>query len=307
MTRAQLAAACALDALVGDPPAWPHPVHAFGAVIDAADRRRDAGSPPWRQFAEGALLTVALAGSAVLTGRFLERRAALPAIVLGAATLAARSLDDAVAAVQHALERDDLATARVKLACIVGRDVADLAAPDVAAAALESLAESFCDGVVAPLFWLRTGGLGAALAFKAISTLDSLIGHREEQYLWFGRVAARADDVANFIPARLAVAAIVLAALTQADRRRRAYAVITTALRDAPAHRSPNGGWPEAALAGALGVRLGGAVSYDGIVTSRPVLGAEFRSPVVADLAAGRALIIRAALLVSLAVVVSAR
>jgi adenosylcobinamide-phosphate synthase len=307
MTRAQLAAACALDALVGDPPAWPHPVHAFGAVINAADRRRDAGAPPWRQFAEGALLTVALAGSAVLTGRFLERRAALPAIVLGAATLAARSLDDAVAAVQYALERDDLATARVKLARIVGRDVDHLDAPAIAAAALESLAESFCDGVVAPLFWLRTGGLGAALAFKAISTLDSLIGHREEPYLWFGRVAARADDVANFIPARLAVAAIVLAALTQADRRRRAYAVITTALRDAPAHRSPNGGWPEAALAGALGVRLGGAASYDGIVTSRPVLGAEFRSPVVADLAAGRALIIRAALLVSLAAVVSAR
>jgi adenosylcobinamide-phosphate synthase len=301
MTRAQLAAACALDALVGDPPAWPHPVNAFGAVIIAADRRRDASATPLRQFADGAVLTMALAGAAALTGAWLERRAALPAIVLGAATLAARSLDDAVAAVEHALERDDLATARVKLARIVGRDVAHLDASGIAAAALESLAESFCDGVVAPLFWLRTGGLGAALAFKAISTLDSIVGHREPPYLWFGRVAARADDVANFIPARIAVAAIACAALT------RGAVAIGTALRDAPAHRSPNAGWPEAALAGALGVRLGGDASYDSVVTARPVLGGEFRAPGVADLVAGRALIVRAALLVSVTAVVSAR
>jgi len=307
MTRAQLAAACALDALIGDPPAWPHPVNVFGALIDVADRRRDACAAPWRQFAEGALLTVGLAGAAALTGTLLERRATLPAIVLGAATLAARSLDDAVGAVQHALERDDLAMARMKLGCIVGRDVAHLDAPGVAAAALESLAEGFCDGVVAPLFWLRAGGLGAALAFKAISTLDSLIGHREAPYLRFGRVAARADDVANFIPARIAAAAIVCAALTQADPRRRAPAAFRTALRDAPAHRSPNGGWPEAALAGALGVRLGGDASYGGTVTSRPVLGAEFRAPAVADLAAGRTLIVRAVFFVSVAAVASAR
>jgi len=296
-----LAAACALDALVGDPPAWPHPVNAFGAVINAADRRRDASATPLRQLADGAVLTVALAGVAALTGALLERRAALPAIVLGAATLAARSLDDAVAAVEYALERNDLATARVKLACIVGRDVAHLDSSGIAAAALESLAESFCDGVVAPLFWLRTGGLGAALAFKAISTLDSIIGHREPPYLWFGRVAARADDVANFIPARIAVAAIACAALA------RGAVAIGTALRDAPAHRSPNAGWPEAALAGALGVRLGGDASYDGAVTPRPVLGGEFRSPGVVDLAAGRDLIVRAAFLVSVAAVVSAR
>jgi adenosylcobinamide-phosphate synthase len=305
--RLQLAAACALDALVGDPPAWPHPVNAFGAVIDAVDRWRNACAAPWRQFAEGALLTVALAGTAAYTGIVLERRAALPAIVLGAATLAARSLDDAVAAVQHALERDDLATARANLARIVGRDVEYLDATGIAAAALESLAESFCDGVIAPLFWLRAGGLGAALAFKAISTLDSLIGHREAPYRWFGRVAARADDVANFIPARIAAAAIVCAALTQADPRRRAPAAFTTALRDAPAHRSPNGGWPEAALAGALGVRLGGDASYGGTVVTRPVLGAEFRIPAVADLAAGRNLIVRAAFFASVAAVVSAR
>jgi len=305
MTRVQLAAACALDALIGDPPAWPHPVNAFGAVINAVDARRDAQAPPWRQVAEGALLTAGLSGAAAVAGSLCERRA-FPAVVLGAATLAARSLDDAVAAVQHALERNDLAAARANLARIVGRDVDGLDAGGVAAAALESLAESFCDGVVAPLFWLRAGGLGAALAFKAISTLDSIVGHRNARHRWFGCVAARADDVANFIPARIAAGAIVLAALTHGDGRG-AYAAGTTALRDAPAHRSPNGGWPEAALAGALGVRLGGDAGYGGAVTPRPLLGAAFRSPVPADLAAGRELIVRAALLAALAVVVSAR
>ncbi len=307
MTRAQLAAACALDALLGDPPGWPHPVHAFGAVITAVDRRRDAQAGRRRQFAEGALLTAALAGAAALTGAVLERRAAFPAVILGAATLAARSLDDAVAAVQHELVRGDLGAARGKLACIVGRDVADLDAPAVAAAALESLAEGFCDGVTAPLFWLRAGGLGAALAFKAISTLDSVIGHREAPYTWFGTVAARADDVANFVPARIAAAAIALAALTFADGGERARAAVATALCDAPGHRSPNAGWPEAALAGALGVRLGGAAAYGGVVSARPVLGAAFPDPVVADLAGGRQLIARAGLLACAAAVLSAR
>lgn len=300
MTRAQLAAAIALDALVGDPVSWPHPTHAFGAAIDAVDRRRNAGAAPWRQVLDGTLLTVALAGVAAGAGYAVERRSSPPAIVLAATTLAARSLDDAVAAVQRALERDDLAAARSALGAIVGRDVAHLDAPSVVAAALESLAESFCDGVVAPLLWLRAGGLGAALAFKAISTLDSMIGHREAPYTWFGKFAARADDVANFVPARVAAAALVVAGGDAAS-------ALATALRDAPAHRSPNAGWPEAALAGALRVRLGGDAIYGGIVARRPLLGAEFRLPQVADLAAGRRLIVCAALVVAAAVLLSAR
>jgi adenosylcobinamide-phosphate synthase len=300
MTRTQLAAACALDALIGDPPSWPHPARAFGAAIDAVDRRRDTAAAPRRQLLDGALLTIVLAGVAAGTGYAVERRSSPLAIVLGATTLAARSLDGAVAAVQRALARDDLAAARRALGAIVGRDVDRLDAPAVVAAALESLAESFCDGVVAPLLWLRAGGLGAALAFKAISTLDSMIGHPEAPYTWFGRCAARADDVANFIPARIAAGALVLAG---GDGR----AALATALRDAPAHRSPNAGWPEAALAGALRVRLGGAATYDGVVTARPVLGAEFEPPCIAHLAAGRRLVVRATLVVAGAVLASAR
>jgi adenosylcobinamide-phosphate synthase len=307
VTREGLAAACALDVLIGDPPGWPHPVRVFGAAIGVVDRSRNRRAPAERQFLEGAVLTVVLAGAAAAVGAVIERHAALPTVVLAAATLAARSLDDAVAAVGDALARGDLDAARASLAHIVGRDVAHLDETAVAAAALETLAESFCDGVVAPLFWLRAGGLGAALAFKAISTLDSMIGHPEAPYTWFGRVAAHADDVANYVPARIAAAAIALAAHTRTNGHADARTAMATALRDAPAHRSPNGGWPEAALAGALRVRLGGDVAYDGIVTQRPLLGAAFRVPVAADLAAGRQLIVRAALLAAAVAVVSAR
>jgi len=303
----QLALACALDAVLGDPAGWPHPVRVFGGLIDAADRRRDRAAAPARQLFEGAALTLTLVAAAVLAGTVIERRFALAAVGLAATTLAARSLDDAVAAVERELLRGDLVAARMNLAQIVGRDVAELDESGVAAAALECLGESFCDGVVAPLFWLRTGGLGAALAFKAISTLDSMIGHPEPPYTWFGRFAARADDAANFLPARVAAVAIALAAFARANGVAAARASLATAWRDAPAHRSPNGGWPEAALSGAMGVQLGGPVSYDGVVTPRAVIGARLRAPVTADLAAGRQLIARAALLVACCVVMSAR
>jgi adenosylcobinamide-phosphate synthase len=134
-----------------------------------------------------------------------------------------------------------------------------------------------------------------------------MIGHPEAPYRWFGRIAARADDVANFIPARIAATAIALAALASANGRRDAHAAIVTALRDAPAHRSPNGGWPEAALAGALRVRLGGDASYDGVVTHRVLLGAAFRAPLGTDIAAGRELVARATLLTGVVAVLSAR
>jgi adenosylcobinamide-phosphate synthase len=306
MKRLQLAAVCALDAVLGDPPGWPHPVRVFGWLIDAADRRRDREHAPARQMLEGAALTVTLAAAAALTGTVVERRFPLPAVILAAATLAVRSLDAAVAAVEKELLRGDLVAARTNLAQIVGRDVAELDEAGVAAAALECLGESFCDGVVAPLFWLRAGGLGAALAFKAISTLDSMIGHPEAPYTWFGRFPARADDAANFLPARIAATAIALTALARANGVAAARASLATAWRDAPAHRSPNGGWPEAALAGALGVRLGGAVSYDGVVLPRAQIFAGARAPVAADLKAGRQLIAGAACLVTGVVVMSA-
>ncbi len=298
MRRVDLALACVLDLAIGDPPWSPHPVRLFGAVIARAERVRDADASPRRQLIEGAVLTTLLAAAAYGVGRNVARRSRAAGIIAAASTLAARDLDTAVARVQAALECEDIAAARAALSQVVGRDVERLDARGIAAAALETLAESFADGVVAPLFWLRVAGVGGATAFKAISTLDSMIGHRELPHTYFGRVAARADDVANYIPARIAAAAIVAAA-----RSPRAAAV---ARRDAAAHASPNGGWPEAALAGALGVRLGGDAWYDGVLASRAVLGAEFTPPYVADIARGRALLRRAAAIAAAVAIASA-
>jgi adenosylcobinamide-phosphate synthase len=170
---------------------------------------------------------------------------------------------------------------------IVGRDTAQLSESGVAAAALESLAESFNDGVVAPAFWLAMAGLPGLYAYKAINTADSLIGHLEPRWRAFGWAAARADDMANLIPARIAGALIALAG----------GGGWRTMLRDAPRHASPNAGWPEAAMAGALQVRLGGPAVYDGVPADRPVFGADGAAPRPEDLARGLAVYRRACVL----------
>jgi adenosylcobinamide-phosphate synthase len=162
------------------------------------------------------------------------------------------------------------------VAQIVGRDTSGLDESGVAAAALESLAESFNDGVVAPAFWFFLGGLPGLFAYKALNTADSLIGHREPRWRMFGWAAARADDLANLIPARIAGALLALAG----------GGGLLVMFRDAPKHASPNAGWPEAAMAGALGVRLGGPTAYDGVLHDRPVFGVG-GSPAISDLARG--------------------
>jgi adenosylcobinamide-phosphate synthase len=210
--------------------------------------------------------------------------------LLGAFGLAARSLYDHVAAVARALQADDLPAARSAVARIVGRDTQALDEHGVAAAALESLAESFNDGVVAPAFWFVVGGLAGLFAYKAVNTADSLIGHKEAPYRHFGWAAARTDDLMNLVPARIAGLLVALVA-------RRGWAVM---LRDAPRHASPNAGWPEAAMAGALQVRLGGPVSYDGVPHDRPVFGVG-AAPHVGDLRRGLRLYLAACAVLALA------
>ena len=155
-----------------------------------------------------------------------------------------------------------LADARAAVSHLVGRDPASLDGPGVARAGIESLAENFADGVVAPLFWYVLLGFPGLLAYKAINTLDSMIGHRDPRYWWFGRVAARADDAANWVPARLAAALLAGAALALPGASARA--ALRTAFRDARRHRSVNAGWPEAAMAGALGFSVAGPRRYGG-------------------------------------------
>lgn len=262
-------AAAALEALIGYPEALhrrvPHPVVWIGALIsklEAALNRAAWSDGARRLTGVATLLTIIFVSG--LTGWLLQSFGGpLVVAVVGTLGLAQRSLYQHVAAVLRPLQAGDLPAAREAVGMIVGRDVQRLDASEVAAAAIESLAESFNDGVVAPIFWFVVAGLPGLFVYKAVNTADSLIGHREPRWRAFGWASARFDDLLNLAPARLAGALIALAG-------RGGWSVM---VRDAPKHASPNAGWPEAAMAGALGVRLGGAAWYDGERTERPVFG----------------------------------
>jgi adenosylcobinamide-phosphate synthase len=206
--------------------------------------------------------------------------------LVGTVGLAQKSLFFHVRNVLQALRAGDLVAARQRVSLIVGRDTQQLTGSGVAAAALESLAESFNDGIVAPAFWFLLGGLPGLFSYKVLNTADSLIGHKEERWRAFGWAAARTDDVANLVPARIAGTLLVSAG----------FAGLLVMFKDASKHASPNAGWPEAAMAGALGVRLGGPTAYDGVVHDRPVFGTG-PSPEVTDLARGLRIYLIACLL----------
>lgn len=263
-----LAAAMILDALVGEPPSiWsrmPHPVVLFGRLVAWLDRRLNTGADRRRN---GVLAVLAL-GLATLPVPLLI--AALPfgwvLEILGCAILLAqRSLVEHVGAVAVALDRS-LGDGREAVARVVGRDPQSLDRAGVARAAIESAAENFSDGVVAPAFWFLLAGLPGIVLYKAVNTADSMIGHRNQRYQEFGRAAARLDDALNWIPARIAGLLICLAGLRPA--------ALTTMWRDAGLHRSPNAGWPEAAMAATLGLALAGPRIYGGVVTDDPYLNA---------------------------------
>lgn len=267
-------AALVVEAAVG----WPgwlyarvgHPVGGFARLIAACERRWNRPEMPARRRRILGVVTVGLLlATAVTAGLAIEAVAARTSlgwllVVLAAAPgLAQRSLYLHVRPVASALACGDLAAARRAVGYIVGRDTARLDAPGVARAAIESLAESFCDGIVAPLFWLLVGGLPGLWAYKAINTADSLIGHREPRWRAFGWAAARTDDLLNLLPARVSGLLLCLAA----GRGWR------TLWHDAGNHASPNAGWPEAAMAGALGLRLAGPIAYDGAVHAKAWIG----------------------------------
>lgn len=299
MSPILLAAAYALDRLIGDPPWLPHPVRWMGAAIAAGERvLRPAARGPATAFLAGAALTLGLVGLSYGGGLLALRElcrwspvvGAMALTYLAATTLATKDLLDETAAVVDRLLNGDLPGARRRVARIVGRDTEHLSESEVCRATVETLAESASDGVIAPLFYLAVGGVPAALAYKAVNTLDSCIGHADERYFWFGKFAARLDDVANLIPARLTAALIVAAAWLNGDDWRGALRVW---LRDAHRHASPNAGRPEAALAGALGVRLGGVNHYGGVPYATAFLGDARRPPDVAAVAAARRLVER--------------
>ncbi|NTV14746.1 MAG: cobalamin biosynthesis protein CobD [Desulfobulbaceae bacterium] len=272
----QIILALGLDALLGDPRWLPHPVRLVGRLAAWFERL-------WRRLLKNerragiatlilVLLVTGIVGGLLLwgAGKIHPRLGDLVAILMLYTCFAARDLLAHSRRVYEALKADDLAEARQRVALLVGRDTAELDQAGVVRACVESVAENSSDGIVAPLFWAVVGGPVGALIYKAISTLDSTFGYKNEQYRHFGWASARLDDLVNYIPARLAGVGLVAAALVcglDSDRAWRIYR------RDCGNHASPNSGHPEAAVAGALGLQLGGVSSYFGQQVAKPTMG----------------------------------
>ena len=278
-----LALALLCDAAAGDPD-WmyrrvPHPVVLMGRAIAALDRawNRPEHGDARRLFLGATATFVVLCGSGAIgmaLHAVLERLTAgwIVEAVLMSVLIAQRGLYRHVRDVADALHTGGLAAGRQAVARIVGRSTESLDEAGVSRGAIESLAENFSDGVVAPVFWAALFGLPGILAYKALNTADSMIGHRNRKYLHFGRVAARLDDAANFVPARLS--GILIAAAASFLTRLSGWAALRTMLTDGRTHRSVNAGYPEAAMAGALGIRLSGPRAYDGETAEEPWIGA---------------------------------
>ena len=254
-----------LDLLLGDPSWLPHPVVGFGKMISFGEKQLNKGS---HRMLKGALMAIFLIGFVFaitwficypLTSYFKLFTSILIFFCLAGTTLI-REVREVFRAVDRSLEEG-----RKQVARIVGRDTSELSAQEIRTAALETLAENLSDGVIAPLFWLAVGGVPAMMAYKMVNTLDSMIGYHTERYKDFGCWAARIDDIANFIPARLTALLMVLAAGKPQ--------LIGFVWRNGRKHASPNSGYPEAALAGALDCRFGGPHYYFGELFDKPYIG----------------------------------
>ncbi len=277
------------DLIVGDPEWAPHPVRWIGRSITRLEKRLRRGGPvePKTEQRRGAALTAIIVvgvylSSAILlyiAGRLWSPLFYILTVYMIWASISIKSLSGEAKGVLRALSRHGLEGdlgARSRLARIVGRDTGALGAEGIYRAVTESVAENTSDGIIAPLFYLALGGPPLMLSYKAVNTLDSMCGYKNERYKDFGLVPARLDDVANYIPARISAALIIAGALVLGHDWRSA---IGTAWRDGRKHPSPNAGVPEAAVAGALGIRLGGPASYGGILTEKPYLGTGQRTP----------------------------
>ncbi|AXC14399.1 Adenosylcobinamide-phosphate synthase [Acidisarcina polymorpha] len=276
-------AAWVIDQVAGDPEWFPHPVRMIGLATtlgEAALRPRRQSS--FFELLAGGTLTLAIVGASYCATRHVVQSANRTStglgiaveVLLGWTCLAGRNLQQEALLVTRALEVDDLPRARRQLARIVGRDTEHLDTAEICRALIETLAESASDGILAPIFYMAIGGAPLAMAYKAVNTLDSMIGHADTQYFYFGKAAARLDDAANFLPSRLTAACIIAtSALGRSADARAAWRIWRL---DGAKHKSPNAGQPESAMSGALHVQLGGDNTYAGEVVSMPRIGQEF-------------------------------
>jgi len=272
-----LPTAFALDAVVGDPRWLPHPVRWMGRAIEVLEPffRRHFPREIWAGlFFALSLILGCWALSTLLIGLAYRVHGLLGFLVetvLLFYCLSARSLAQAGMEIHQLLAAGQVDQARTQVAMIVGRDVERYQADDIARATVETVAENVVDGVLSPLFFAAIGGAPLAIAYKMVNTLDSMVGYKNPRYLLFGKAAARIDDVANFLPARLAVLLIGMAARIRVGLSGRQ--ALVTAWREGTHHASPNAGYPEAAFAGALGVQLNGPNYYHGVLVEKPFIG----------------------------------
>jgi len=275
-----LPAAFMLDLLAGDPRALPHPVRWMGSSVSILE-------PRFRQLPvnlgiQGAFFAACLIAGAWITTYITIKIAAIVHPVAGVVleiilvyySLSARSLEKAAMSVWLAIKQSGLSAAREKVGRIVGREVDKLSERGVIRATVETVAENLVDGFISPLFYAVIGGAPLAMAYKMINTLDSMIGYKNDRYILFGKAAARIDDFANYIPARLSVPVIALAAHLLGGQGRRVFKI---SVKEGLNHSSPNAGFPEAAFAAALGIKLGGPNYYHGQLVSKPYIGVQFK------------------------------
>ena len=274
-----------IDLAIGDPQRMPHPVRAIGKMIEWAE-------PPLRMLPSerlsGIILTVfVVAVTYLLTSCVLyvsaQHSPAMYYIVAAVTlyfTIAVKSLADEAESVVLALESGDMVKARQRVSRIVGRDTENLDERQIVRACVESVAESMVDGIISPIFYASLCGPAAAMAYKAVNTLDSMVGYRNERYIKFGWASARLDDLANYIPARLSFRLIAVSSYICGKSFKDCVYIAT---RDGRKHPSVNSGIPEAAFAGALGVQLGGQSTYGGVLSDKPLLG-EPKNPLTVEM-----------------------
>ncbi len=286
--------AIAIDLAVGDPRSIPHPVVLIGRFISAFERLWNRGTAQQRRVS-GFLLTTMVVGGVwgiswlmlALLERLHPGLALIAELWLLSTTLAIKGLGDAASAVIKPLTQGDLPAARKALGMIVGRDTQNLDEAEITRGTVETVAENTVDGIAAPLFFALIGGAPLALAYKAVNTLDSMVGYKNQRYADFGYASAKLDDVANWVPARLTALCLWLAGLllsTSGILTLRWQGALRGTCRDAPRHPSPNAGWPEAIVARLLGVQLGGTNFYQGVASHRATLGEPLESLRVAHI-----------------------
>lgn len=280
-----------LDLIAGDPEWLPHPVRIIGALVDFLDRFIRPFCPtPGAERRGGifaALIVVVVSFGVTFVGLFILKGISvglfyLVSVYLAWTTISARGLSLEAGRVMGFLKVSDLTGARRSLARIVGRETGGLTEADVTKAVVETVSENTSDGVIAPLFFLAVGGVPLAIAYKAVNTLDSMLGYKSERYINFGRFSARLDDAVNYLPARITAGLMVVSSMLLGFNWRASARIL---MRDGGAHPSPNAGLPEAAVAGAVGVRLGGPSSYGGVVHVKPHIGDALVDPTGASVA----------------------